>query len=293
MFWVGAYAHARGETRRTTLALLAGIGLLSTIGSAASALHPFIHAFERAARPRPVPPAKLEAFSQRLREDPRAHGSLLVDASVASWTLEGLLARKESGPKGHSAVMSTLADSRVFFDGWQGIAFYAHGHEKPRVVESLARSPFTSCGHIVGTDVFFCARETVALPPEFTPTSLMVSLLALNEGAQRVGESIEVPARIPRAIQTFGPYLKLPAGRYEATWSVRYGACPASSEPAMHIDVNARTRILVSTDVGADVTEPALTFEVGAADRGIELRSWSGRCPYTLDALTLSAIDPP
>ena len=287
IFWVGVYAYVKGQSRGRTLGLLAAVALSSTIGSAYSAPVAFATLFKRASLPLPIPNAGLRSFAHTIRANPDTYGPIFVDHEVASWTLERLPIEARVRPAGfvHDDVPLTPA----MIAQRDGVAFFKDGFMAPIMVRFLMQSPFSRCGRIARTDVFFCTREGRPLPPEFTPSSLLVGRLRTQGTARRTGESVVVGATERTAIQAFGATFQLPRGAYSVRWSTRTLACPVQSgAPRMRFDLARDAEEVAETDIFSAEALPHLDFEVTDPEHTFELRAWSGTCTYAIDAITLT-----
>ena len=285
IFWVGVYAYVRGDSRRRTLLLLAAVAVSSTLGSAWSAPDAFLSFFRRAATPLPIPRAKLLSFSRTLRANPDAYGPIFVDHGMAAWTLERLPIEARIHPGGYIRDDEPLTPAMLAQR--DGIAFFKDGLMGPLVISLLADSPFSHCGRISGTDVFFCTRPGRPLPPELVPSSVLVARLQTQGTARRAGEVIVVGAAPQTGIMAFGAEATLTTGTYVATWSTRTLECLFPGRPRMRFDVAEAGREVTAKSILLPEDAAELNFEVGRAEQTLELRAWSGACTYVIDGLTL------
>ena len=285
IFWVGVYAYVRGDSRRRTLSLLAAVALSSTIGSASSAPDAFVSFFRRATTPLPIPRAGILSFSRALRANPDTYGPIFVDHGVAAWALERLPIAARIHPAGF--IRDDEPVTPAMLAGRDGLAFFKDGLMAPILARILADSPFSHCGRIARTDVFFCTREGRPLPPEFTPSSVLVARLQTQGTARRDGETIVVGGAPDTGIMAFGANVTLPRGTYAATWSTRTLECPFPGPPRMRFDLAAAGREVAAKAILVPEEPAELIFEVTDPEQTLELRAWSGACTYVIDALTL------
>ena len=279
IFWVGAYARIapRGPGLRW-LESLAFVSTVATLGMLFVAPGMFGFLGEHAVVPRRVAP-KVEEFAATLTRDPRSYGSLYVDPGVASWAIETMpLSDRLWNGNGVTS-----------FENKDGAAFFLRGIWAGTVFPLLARSPFTTCGRIPDSEVYFCAREGKPLPPGFVASAPLVALLQTGLHARRDGETLLVEPTPALELQVFGPYLALPAGSYVARWRVRSGACLAGGGPRFGIDVSTGGRVLAAREIEGDEQTVEAPFDLPADATGLELRAWSGRCAFVLEDLSLRA----
>lgn len=284
IFWVGVYAHLRGDGRRRTLALLAAVSASSTVGLVFAWPHIFVDDFRRAAWPKPIPRSTLLSFSRVLREDPRAYGNIYVDPGIASWALERL---PEDARLWHDGRRRADDDpySPAYFEGIDGFAFYRRGLMEPIIAGFLAGSPLRHCGNIPGTEVFFCTREGHPLPPGFEPRSpLLDSLVALLDRTPRTRAGFEIAASPARELRVWGPFARLSPGRYEATWDVEWRTCAPGDGPMLEMDVFVPFHEIAHLNVLHTEAPIRIVFELAgpSATERVELRTSSGRCSALL-----------
>jgi hypothetical protein len=165
IFWLGAYARATTPVPhgRVWLAPLVVVSALSTLGIAMAHPGSVRRILTLAAWPVDVPYEPIAGFAARLERDPNVHGYLLVDHAMAAWTVEGMPASRKVDDLRHI----------VSFQGRDGIVFYRRSWLGPYIARFIAKSPFTNCGRIRGTQVYACLRPERALPPEFVAVALV------------------------------------------------------------------------------------------------------------------------
>ena len=285
IFWVGVYAHVRGEGRGRTLGFLGSVALLSTLGSYYSASDAFLSLARRVAYPLPIPSAGIRSFSRTLRANPDAYGPIFVDHAVAAWALEKLPIEARLHGNGfiraHEPLTPALLAQR------DGIAFFDHGFLAPIIVRLVTDGGFSHCGRIPRTGLFFCTKEGRPLPPEMTPSSVLVGQLRTQGSARREGETIVVGATEQTGIQAFGASVRLPSGLYTAHWSVRTLECRPGGAPRLRFDAALGGKETFAKDVLLEGDTTDLDFFVDDASESFELRAWSGACTYVIDAVTI------
>jgi hypothetical protein len=284
IFWVAAYGRveedARTPRRRWSWPLLAGgfVSVVSTLGLLFSYQSIVVTMLEQCFVPSATNPAGIRAFAGALRA--REYGAIIVDPAVASWALEGVL------PSEHLSE----TDRREGVTRGDGVAFFLTGERVGLVIATA----FTQCGRVPDTSVFFCKRPGSPLPPTVVPAPpLLVSALQLGPAHVRRDRGVIVAdATVEPGIATFGPYTRLPAGDYVATWDIAVGACLGDAPPRrIHVDVFAGGHGLLATrDVppsGGAIDVP-FTVAPDRVDDAIELRTWLGTCASTVRALDVS-----
>lgn len=280
-FWVAAYARVSAEEKAPVRAVLwplaavsvasfAGLGF-SSPGVVQWVLHDMVVRGD-------VDAPALRSYARTLRADPRAYGRLLVDASMAAWTVETVA---------QASIVQDGAAPRVELADYDGFTFFENGLLGPSVYSLLANGRYVSCGRLTRTRVMFCARAGAALPPGFLPVDVIMESLRLTPFAHREAKEIGVAATPGAELAFFGPFLDLERGRYEAVFRFRVGDCAFDDAPAMTADVYASGSVLAHAPLPQRAREVVLPFEVvgPAALRAIELRGWSGACGYTVEAV--------
>ncbi|HSO32182.1 MAG TPA: hypothetical protein VLT33_06700 [Labilithrix sp.] len=285
IFWVGVYAFVRGEGRRRTLGFLASVSLVSTLGSYTSASDAFVSLARRIAYPLPIPSAGIRSFSRTLRANPDAYGPIFVDHGVAAWTLEKLPIDARLHGNGFIRAHEPLTPAMLAQR--DGIAFYKDGFLAPIILRLVTDGGFSSCGRIAGTGVFFCTKEGRPLPPEMTPSSLLVGRLRTQGSARREGETIVVEATEQTGIQAFGATLQMASGLYTARWSTKTRDCRPNASPRMRFDVALGGKEAYAKEVLLEGDTADLDFVVDDPGQSFELRAWSGGSTYVIDAITV------
>lgn len=164
IFWVGAYGQIGREClgKRRWLSALALVSALASAGMYWSHPDPFVDVMRRASVPVDVPSAGLGEFAAHLARDPLAYGRVLVDRGVASWAVTSLPAER---------CVSDLA-SVPALSAFDGISFFREGSLGPELPRFIAKSPYSKCGRIRGTDVFMCIRPGKPLLSPFEAATL-------------------------------------------------------------------------------------------------------------------------
>lgn len=288
-FWVGVYdlvaRRERGAASSplSPLGALATVSLLSTCGVVYADPLGLPRFLERARGPVETPHQPIEAFVSSLRRDPDTYGRIVVDPSIASWTLESI--RREQ-----AAVQTWEVRN---FDDLDATAFYATGIWHVRLLWFLARSPFETCGQLRDTTLFFCTRKGRPLPDGFVEASPVTQSLYAIPPARPAHDGFLVDVDPIGKLAVQGPFAVLPRGRYTVTWHLRWGVCIKSTNPVGAFDVMAGRRQLA----GLRLEEPQATIEetfvLGKETRRVEIRAWSGRCAYAIDRVDFRATEVP
>lgn len=281
LFWVGAYARVRsaGADRGSWLGPLLALSLACTVGFVFAV--PFAPSYLRrtAVWPRQIPEG-LAVFSDTVRNDARAYGRLRWESDVASWAIETL----------PNEDLAWRAEWIQTFEERDGVVFYLRGDwwVAGELFPLLARSPFSDCRRALGSDVFLCVRPGREGLRGFVPSSPLLASMRTGVGAARIGEEIEVEAREP-ILSIWGPTITLPAGQWESTWQVRWGACKEGAGAAAAIDAYAE-RPLARADVDASSETLTLSFDTSKRVQNAELRLFTGRCALTVQSAWLRRI---
>ena len=264
VLWVGAYASHRRV--RHGAALAAVPAAFSTLGLLLSSPETVAYAWHHAAGLLPANPRALEDLAAELRRRP---GRVYVDPSLASWTVDRLEER------------DLAADATRMPDAaHEGIAFFRTGALwNGSTIDWLARTPYTHCGRLEGTEVFYCGRD--ALGPRFAPSSPLLRANVLAASASRLRESVVVQSTPAPVIATFGPFIRMHAGTYVVTW--RASLDGARSQP--RVDVLQGGRVLAATELLDGETKLDVTLD----DSATELRAWTGGSRYVLEDLRITA----
>lgn len=288
VFWVGAYAIA-GERRRPLHPMLAvaTLSALSLLGLY-TGFAPFARLFVVDGL---VPAARnrdgLRSLSQSFRK--RDYGLLHTDLVMASWAVDTLRAG------------DTLLELFVEHDFGNADAYaFVTG---PKGLTALVQGSFPKCGRVPRTEAFVCMHAERPLLPPLVPGDPWLSGIAPHgTHARRARESdaIVVDAAIPE-LATIGPFVQLLPGRYRATWQVSVGACNGEIlAPELHVDVwrgetTPRAALVAAKNAWATETKLEIEFDVGPETRAerFELRSFTGRCGYTIEGVDLRRVPNP
>jgi hypothetical protein len=159
IFWVGAYARVANcnPQHRYWLAPLLAVAITASLGAYVAWPSAFVRVLKSMLGPSDTPSRGIRSFSADIIQQPRAYGHLYFDPGVASWVLESIPWQDR---------LWGVSDVRNFA-GYDGTTFFAKGLWNPHLHSFLAASPFTNCGCIKGTQVFYCSRPGRNLPPQF------------------------------------------------------------------------------------------------------------------------------
>ncbi|MDB4942529.1 MAG: hypothetical protein JWP97_2063 [Labilithrix sp.] len=287
LFWPAAFATSEAARRGRSgslwpLAAGALVSIASTLGMVPGSWNSLRFLAADMFIPKAENPAGIRAFARHLRR--RDYGAVYMSPAAASWALEGL----------HEHELVAAVFRKPDLTGADGYAF----HINEDSFEPLVGSKLTTCGRVVDTGFFFCGRAGGALPEGLEPASPLMSGLHLVDVPQvrREHAAIRVDAALPPQIRVFGPYLHAPPGAYTARWTVDYGGCPATSAaPILKVDIlRAGEEIVGILDAESITTPVELPFDVTPEnhERALELRMFSGSCPYVLRALEVRPRTP-
>lgn len=291
IFWIGAYGRVRSGARWTCRPILlpvAGISLLSLLGYGISLPDFLLAGVEAMWAPHRIDGAAIRRYARELRARPDAYGRILVDPAMASWALESL--RPEE-------VVHNGTDGIGFRD-WDSFTFFRTGLLGPTTFNALARGHFSSCAEMTDTAIVLCSREERwlrDLPPNFRRIDFIQQSLWIGAAGRRQGERILVGPSARRDIGTFGPFMALAPGRYRAVFAISGERCADASadRPRAEADVYVAGRVLVKTAIAEPEVRPLeLEFEIPRPSplRDLELRAWTGACPYVVDGVELKEL---
>lgn len=159
IFWVGAYARANqvSPQRRYWLVPFLAVAVSASLGAYVAWPSAFIRVLKSMLGPSATPSQGILSFSANIIRQPRLYGHLCFDPGMASWALESIPAQDRFWDVGNDRK----------YAGYDGTTFFATGLWSPHLHSFLTASPFTSCGRIKDTQVYYCSRPGRKLPPQF------------------------------------------------------------------------------------------------------------------------------
>lgn len=251
-FWAAAYARAcdrrpAASGWRWPVLLAGSLGAISLLGYHAANPVGTQVTLRDGLFPAAENPGGVRAFARELRE--RGHGRVRMDLSAAAWALEAWADEEILWSPEHDDGIATA----------DGYAFFATRDN----ANALAGVPFTNCGRVARSLMFFCTRSDRPLPSSLVPSPPMVALASIvPKGVHREGETIVVDAGSPVVWPVvYGPYARYLPGRYVAAWDLGFRDCPA----------DASIRVDVARFGRGTVAERDVTPAEGGAELGFEV----------------------
>jgi len=232
--------------------------------------------------PRSVDAGAVRRYARALRADPTRYGKIMVDPSVASWVTESL-------PPNAVAHGDSARSDIASFDAF---TFFRYGPMGPAVHDTLANGHYSDCGGLPRTPVVFCGRRGVELPPGFVPLSYLKQSLFMTEHVRRgANDDLVVQTTAEPQLAVYGPFVPLSPGRYRAAFGIRLDDCPAIAAPRAEVEVFARGQVLGTGSLRERAGTVTLDFDAPAARFDpVELRTFTGMCPYTVESVELSSL---
>ena len=286
IFWLGAYARVKygSEVRARQLLLrLTSVSALSTVGAFASYPGPSIAIFVAMLRPADVDAPAIRSYARGLRASGAEHGRLLVDPAMASWLTESL------GPYAvnHHDTM------RYDFSAYDAFTFFSTSQLGAAEHTLIVNGHYTQCSALPRTAIVYCSRAGMPTPSGFVPVAFLRSMLTITELARRdASDGVVVSATGFQQLAVYGPFMPLDPGRYRASFVVRMGDCPLIAAPHAEVEIFARGRVLGTGALRVPAGTIDVDFDVPRPSRfeDVELRAFTGSCPYTIDAVELVSI---
>ncbi len=285
MFWVGAYGRAKyGPSARARLVYgrLFAVSAAATLGAIIS--YPVVTRLNLAAMtaPEDVDGPAIRSCARWLRENSALRGKLLVDSAMASWLTESL---------GGDAINHGGAIRNDYLR-YDAMTFFRNSQIGPWVYNILVNGGFTHCGLLPRTAVVFCSRPGSPLPPDFVPVAFLESSLSVTEHAHRGPNDQVVVSETPeQQLAVYGPFAPLAPGRYRAAFGIRMGDCPAVAAPHADVEVFASGHVLGTGALRERTGTVTVDFDAPASrSELVELRTFAGACPYTVESVELSAL---
>ncbi|CAN5818259.1 hypothetical protein BH11MYX4_BH11MYX4_31800 [soil metagenome] len=285
IFWMGAYARAKyGPSARLRLvyARLVAVSAVSTLARAI--------AFPEASRldvgamlaPADVDGPAIRSYAKWLRASTALRGKLLVDPGMASWLTESL---------GGDAVNHGYTD-RTDYLRYDAMTFFRDSQLGPSVHNILVNGRFTQCGALPRSVIVFCNRPGSPLPPGFLPFAVLKRSLFASEYVRREANGdLVVRATPEQKLGIYGPFARLAAGRYRAVFGIRRGDCPSVTDPRAEVEVFANNHVLGTGTLREPSGRVTIDFDAPAARLdAVELRTFTGACPYTVENVDLSPL---
>lgn len=280
IFWVGVYARLSSkEPSRGWLASLSFVSVLATAGLAlvAGPGH-LVNVLTKSVRLEKLSPAA-STYVHTLEKNAAAYGELFFDSGMGAWVVDTVPERRVLFHPSHEKPWDEIVGATFYIDGTWGPDI---------ILELLAKSPFRRCGRAVGSPIWLCYREGHVFPPGFEPVSIVADHLKAHAAVRRDADGFHVPSTPTTGIQLYGPYLKLGAGKWTATWQIQWKECVEGESPQAIIDVSADGKELVKQRIESDDDSLAIAFDLDEP-RSLELRTWSGRCAFVVRDIVVDA----
>lgn len=280
-FWAAAYARA-GDRRPVRVGwrwpvLVAGaLGAISLLGFYVGNPGATKATLYDGLLPWAENASGVRKFARELRE--HRHGWVRMDLATVAWAYEAWATEETLWTPEHDDGIEK-ADGYAFFI-------------QDDTANAIAGIPFTNCGRVARSRMFFCTRTERPLPSGFVASSPLVAFASINENdAYREGETIVV--KPGSGVKVYGPYAHFAPGRYVARWELEFRQCPPDA--TIKADVS---RVGTGTVVEREVTpvdrNPELTFEIApeARNDAWELRTTAGPCAVVVKDITVRRVVP-
>lgn len=283
LFWTGAYACVRYEPAsrlRLVYARFVAVTAISTLGMALSFPDVTRAVIGDMLAPAAVDAPAIRAYAASLRANPALRGKLLVDSGMACLLVDSL---------SENAFNRRNAEGSSYLD-YDAVTFFRTSQLGLATHDAIANGRFTQCGALPRTSIVFCNRDGAPLPAGLVPHAFWLHTLATTPYALRSGsDRIDVVATERQELAVFGPFAALGAGRYRASFGLRVAACAAVTTPRVEVDVYDRDRVVATGALRGAQGTVAVDFDVPAGGaRTIELRTFTGPCPYAVESVELT-----